>query len=127
MKLALLTLALLAAAAQAFVGPLSIQESVGSRTTRTHRLLAAPEPVELEPEPEGGTELAPFTSIAGCRMKQLDEEVKISNKENKGPAYKFWMTAYAEVREGLLVSRWTRLKDDLVAYLTQHVVSAFVL
>lgn len=107
MKLALLTLVSLAAEAHAFVGPLPIQECRAPMTTS--RL--AVEPVELEPEPEGGIELAPFTSIAGCRMKQLDEEVKVSNSENKGPAYKFWMTAQAEVRCGVDAAEGRSLKE----------------
>ena len=59
--------------------------------------------VELEPEPEGGTALQPFTSMAGCRLKQLDDgTVKTTNTENKEPAYKFWMTGQAEVHSLLL-------------------------
>lgn len=87
---------------QAWVGP--AHSAVGSVSTRQNnnkpcrrsvsRFLA----VELEPEPEGGTALNPFTSLSGCRMKQLDETVKTTNSENNDPAYKFWMTAQAEVR-----------------------------
>jgi hypothetical protein len=61
--------------------------------------------LEPEPEPEGGTALQPFTSMAGCRLKQLDDgTVKTTNAENKEPAYKFWMTGQAEVRHSLLLS-----------------------
>ena len=65
---------------------------------RQQSVLAMAVVVELEPEPEGGTALQPFTSMAGCRMKQLDDStVKTTNTENKEPAYKFWMTGQAEV------------------------------
>ena len=46
--------------------------------------------VELEPEPEGGKELTPMTSLPGCRMKEM-EELKI--KSDLGTPYQFWMTA----------------------------------
>lgn len=65
------------------------------RHGRSTHLLAM---VELEPEPEGGIALQPFSSMTACRVKQLDETVQTTNAENKEPAYKFWMTGQAEVR-----------------------------
>ena len=47
--------------------------------------------VALEPEPEGGEEITPLKSMAGCRMKKLQELTNI--KSENGPAYQFWMTA----------------------------------
>jgi hypothetical protein len=57
-----------------------------------HLLSLAAAIVELEPEPAGGTELSSSTSIAGCRMKQLDEPATVASEG----AFKFWMTAQAE-------------------------------
>jgi hypothetical protein len=67
--------------------------------------------VALEPEPAGGIELtSASTSMAGCRIKQLDDEVTVSSSSNVGNAFKFWMTASAE---GKLIEsiRSTILKD----------------
>lgn len=47
--------------------------------------------VALEPEPEDGEEITPLKSMAGCRMKKLQELKNI--KSENGPAYQFWMTA----------------------------------
>ena len=94
--LVVLSCALLAASTRAFVAPAHVSRQ-SSRSAMLGRGRLAAEAVALEPEPEGGTELTAFTSIAGCRMKQLDEQVKLSNSENKEPAYKFWMAGQAEV------------------------------
>jgi hypothetical protein len=51
--------------------------------------------VVLEPELEGGKEMAPVSSsLANCRMKEM-EEITGKNKDEE-QVYKFWMTAEAE-------------------------------
>ncbi|GAX10979.1 hypothetical protein FisN_2Lh509 [Fistulifera solaris] len=47
--------------------------------------------VALEPEPEGGEEVTPLKTMAGCRMKKMEELKNV--KSDNGPAYQFWMTA----------------------------------
>lgn len=49
--------------------------------------------VELEPEPDGGIELTPRTSMPGCRMKQMEE---VNDIKSSNPVYKFWMTSEAQ-------------------------------
>lgn len=66
---------------------------------------AATDHIELEPEPQGGMELIAMTTIAGCRMKQLDEEELSLNNKNDGPAFKFWMTGVAEVSWSIFVEQ----------------------
>jgi len=75
--------------------------SSSSRRPASSRSMAgAVEPVALEPEPAGGTELTALVSAGeSTRMKQLDEPVdaKIKGEDGLTP-HKFWMTATAEVR-----------------------------
>jgi hypothetical protein len=58
-----------------------------SPTVRTIDLHA----VALEPEPVGGEDVTPLKSMAGCRMKKMEELNNV--KSENGPAYQFWMTA----------------------------------
>ena len=46
--------------------------------------------VELEPEPEGGVELTALSTLAGARMKQMEELKDVSS--DLGTPYQFWMT-----------------------------------
>jgi hypothetical protein len=64
--------------------------------------------VELDPEPEGGEEITPLSSLPDCRVKNMGEQPKI--KSDDGPVYEFWMMASAE---GALVKeiRTQILKD----------------
>ena len=58
--------------------------------------------VECNPEPEGGTELTPFSTMANSRMKKMGvvSASDLSNSEkdeaNDGEVFEFWMTAEAE-------------------------------
>jgi len=57
--------------------------------------------VELNPEPEGGTELKSLSTMANSRMKNMGivSSDDLSNSENEaadGDVYEFWMTAEAE-------------------------------
>eukprot|EP00977_Amphora_coffeiformis_P012012 scaffold2954_cov171-Amphora_coffeaeformis.AAC.14 len=82
-----LLLCLAASQTDAFQGlPPTGRTGVGHRVS-TSVLQAV---VELEPEPEGGKELTPTTSMPGCRMKEMDE---LKLKSKLGTPYQFWMTA----------------------------------
>lgn len=76
------------------------------RSIHHHPLAAAAAAVALEPEPAGGIELSSGTSIASCRVKQLEEAPSVKSEG----AFQFWMTAPAE---GKLIQeiRSTILKD----------------
>jgi hypothetical protein len=70
-------------------------------------LAATAAAVALEPEPAGGIELsASAASLAGCRVKQLDEPATVQ----KDGAFQFWMTASAEAKL-IQEIRSTILKD----------------
>jgi hypothetical protein len=66
--------------------------------------------VQLEPEPEGGKELVPRNSLAGCRMKEIEYIRDAKGDNEQGPIYKFWMSGQVE---GVLIKeiRTTILKD----------------
>ena len=49
--------------------------------------------IDLDPEPEGGRELTPISTMPNCRMKEM-EEIIASKSEDK--VFKFWLTAQAE-------------------------------
>lgn len=68
--------------------------------------LAAAASVALEPEPLGGKELTCRTSIADCRLKQLNTPSTVKTDGS----YQFWLTAKAE---GKLIEeiRATILRD----------------
>lgn len=77
------------------------------RAQANRRFMAA---VELEPEPEGGEELAPIKSSPNTRMKKLKELPNVKSDDGTSMVYEFWMTAVAD---GALVKeiRTTILKD----------------
>jgi len=50
--------------------------------------------VELEPEPEGGEEVATGTTMPETRVKKMKELPDI--KSDDGPAFQFWMTTQAD-------------------------------
>jgi hypothetical protein len=50
--------------------------------------------VELEPEPEGGEDVTPVSTMAGTRMKNMGENADL--KSDKGQVHKFWLLAEAE-------------------------------
>jgi hypothetical protein len=64
--------------------------------------------VELEAEPAGGEELTPFTSLPGCRMKQMEELTAVDTK--LGTPYQFWMEA--EVDGTLIKQIRTQIMKD---------------
>lgn len=75
---------------------------VTTTTTRRHA-------VALEPEPEGGRELAAVTTgMPGCRVKEM-EELNVQSETGKTP-YRFWMTA--EVDGTLIKEIRTQILKD---------------
>jgi hypothetical protein len=50
--------------------------------------------VELEPEPEGGEELAAVSTMPDARMKKMEEVTDVSS-EDGSPVYQFWLSAIA--------------------------------
>ena len=50
--------------------------------------------VELIPEPEGGQELIPSSTIEGTRVKLMGEADRLSSDD--GTVYKFWMRTIAQ-------------------------------
>jgi hypothetical protein len=85
MKLSLITfsLALLSQGCTAFVSQPSM--------VRNSMSLSA---VKLTPEPEGGEELTPQSTMEGSRMKNMGEAEGVNDDD--GTVYKFWLQATAQ-------------------------------
>jgi hypothetical protein len=73
--------------------------------SRSTPLFAA---VELEPEPEGGEEIATQNTLPNCRVKKMKAVPELNSDD--GDVFEFWLTAVAEAA---LISeiRTTVLKD----------------
>ena len=52
--------------------------------------------VELEPEPEGGEELTPLSTMEGSRVKNMGECAEGSKGEDGETVFDFWLTAIAD-------------------------------
>lgn len=84
---------LLARTAGAFVPSATAGAAgLGCRRARTTTFLR--DAVTLEPEPEGGEELAAASTVPGCRVKKMAAVTDVTSEH--GDVYEFWMTAVAE-------------------------------
>lgn len=60
----------------------------------TDRRVALGMAYDMVPEPEGGEEMTPKSSMPSCRMKKLEARPDI--RSDIGPVSKFWLTAEAD-------------------------------